>query len=72
MFNASVTNSSNKPNANAASVFALSNSWSPTSNVTICTVTVVTAAKGNGIYRRIEYRLRPGEAGLWITTTLRN
>ena len=42
----SVTTNSIRPSANAASVFALSNSWSPTSSVTICTVTVVTASKG--------------------------
>ena len=34
------------PNAKAARVFGLSNSWSPTSNVTIWTVTVVTADRG--------------------------
>jgi hypothetical protein len=41
-----VTTKSTRPSAKAASVFALSNSWSPTSSVTICTVTVVTASNG--------------------------
>ena len=35
-----------RPSANAARVLGLSNSWSPTSRVTICTVTVVTAWRG--------------------------
>ena len=35
-----------KPSANAASVFALSNSWSPISRTTIWTVTAVTDSKG--------------------------
>jgi hypothetical protein len=34
--------------------------------------TVVTAAKNAGVYKRHEYRLRDGEQGLWIITTLRN
>ncbi len=37
---------STSPSAKAASVFALSNSWSPVSSLTICAVTVVTLAKG--------------------------
>ena len=37
---------STRPSANADNVFALSNSWSPTSSVTIWTVTVVTASSG--------------------------
>ncbi|HSI62748.1 MAG TPA: hypothetical protein VLE43_06505, partial [Candidatus Saccharimonadia bacterium] len=34
--------------------------------------TVVTAAKNNGLYKRHEYRIRDGEYGIWIITTLRN
>ena len=34
------------PSAKAANVLALSNSWSPTSSITICTVTVVTPSNG--------------------------
>jgi hypothetical protein len=34
--------------------------------------TVVTAEKNGGIYKRHEYRVRDGEQGLWIITTLRN
>ncbi len=34
------------PNAKAANAFALSNSWSPTSKTTICTVTAVTDSNG--------------------------
>ena len=41
-----VTTNSSRPRAKAASVFGLSNSWSPTSRVTICAVTVVTASSG--------------------------
>lgn len=34
--------------------------------------TVITAAKNNGIYERHEYRVRDGEQGIWIISTLRN
>lgn len=34
--------------------------------------TVVTAAKNGGIYKRHEYRVKDGEQGVWIITTLRN
>jgi hypothetical protein len=34
--------------------------------------TVITAAKNNGLYKRHEYRIRDGEYGIWIITTLRN
>ncbi len=34
--------------------------------------TVVTAAKNGGIFKRHEYRVRDGEQGIWIITTLRN
>ena len=37
---------STKANAKADNVFGLSNSWSPVSNPTICTVTVLTLSKG--------------------------
>jgi len=42
-FRISVAMNSRRPSAKAASVFGLSNSWSPVSRATICTVTVVTA-----------------------------
>jgi hypothetical protein len=34
--------------------------------------TVVTAAKNGGIYKRHEYRVRDGDQGIWIVTTVRN
>lgn len=34
--------------------------------------TVITAAKNKGIYKRHEYRVKDGDSGIWITTTLRN
>jgi hypothetical protein len=34
--------------------------------------TVITAAKNDGVYKRHEYRVRNGEYGIWIITTLRN
>ncbi len=34
--------------------------------------TVVTAAKNGGIYKHHEYKVRDGEQGLWITTTVIN
>lgn len=34
--------------------------------------TVVTAAKNGGVFKRHEYRVRDGEPGIWIITTLRN
>jgi hypothetical protein len=37
---------STRPSAKAESVLALSNSWSPTSSMAMCTVTVVTASSG--------------------------
>eukprot|EP01031_Cornospumella_fuschlensis_P017296 gene17295-21143_t len=46
MLSSRVTTNSTRPSAKAASVLALSNSWSPVSNFTICAVTVVTLAKG--------------------------
>src|SRR5690554_1189926 len=45
-FRISVTTNSIMPRAKAARVLALSNSWSPVSRVTICTVTVVTESSG--------------------------
>src|SRR5690606_3577134 len=46
MLRQSVTRNSTSPRANAASVLGLSNSVSPISSVTICTVTVVTDSRG--------------------------
>src|SRR3546814_14340168 len=46
MLSSSVTRKRTSPSAKAASVLALSNSWSPVSSLTICAVTVVTLAKG--------------------------
>ncbi|MFZ4594985.1 MAG: CehA/McbA family metallohydrolase [Verrucomicrobiaceae bacterium] len=34
--------------------------------------TVITSAKSGGLFKRHEYRLRDGEQGLWILTTIRN
>lgn len=34
--------------------------------------TVVTAPKNGGIYKRHEYRVREGDQGIWIISTLRN
>lgn len=34
--------------------------------------TVITAAKNSGIYKRHEYRVRDGDQGIWIVTTVRN
>jgi hypothetical protein len=34
--------------------------------------TVVTSQKGGGIYKRHEYRIRDGEQGIWVITTIRN
>src|SRR4051794_22434660 len=46
MFRLRVTAKSTRPRPKADSVLALSNSWSPTSSVAICTVTVLTASSG--------------------------
>ena len=46
IFSSKVTVNNISPNAKAASVLGLSNSWSPVSRVTICTVTVVTDSNG--------------------------
>jgi len=34
--------------------------------------TVITSAKGDGIYKRYEYRVRAGEQGIWVIATIRN
>ena len=44
-----MTQNSTSPRAKAERVLGLSNSWSPTSKVTICTVTVVTDWKGRAV-----------------------
>ena len=46
IFNSKVTKNRVIPRANADSVLTESNSLSPVSNITICTVTVVTASSG--------------------------